>query len=75
LSNLAIEEKKGFFGGGKKKKDDDAEEEEEEWSKSATMFKAGGKTGVKKTIAFTHDKDVHCAVDYEDSEQFPEGTQ
>jgi hypoxia up-regulated 1 len=72
LSNLATEEKKGFFSGGKKK--DDAEEVEE-WSKSATMFKAGGKTGVKKTIAFTHDKDVHCTVDYEDSEQFPEGTQ
>jgi hypoxia up-regulated 1 len=49
-------------------------ETEEKWSKQATMFKANGKVGVKKTIAFTHDQDVHCAIDYEDSEILPEGT-
>ena len=49
-------------------------ETEEKWTKQATMFKANGKVGVKKTIAFTHDQDVHCAIDYEDSEILPEGT-
>jgi len=49
--------------------------EEEEWTKQATMFKAGGKVGIKKTIAFTHDKDVHCAIDYEEAETLPEGTE
>jgi hypoxia up-regulated 1 len=48
---------------------------EEPWSKQATMFKSGGKVGVKKTIAFTHDKDVHCEVDYEESDILPAGTQ
>ena len=65
-------EKKGLFGGKKKKKKDD---DEEEWSKHATIFKAFGKFGVKKTIAFTHDKEVHCALDYEeDCDQLPKGT-
>ena len=50
------------------------EEGEEEWSKKATMFKSGGKVGVKKTIAFTHDQDVACSVDYEESDVLPEGT-
>merc|ERR1712183_109188 len=68
LQDIAEEEKAGFFG-GKKKKD---ESEEEEWSKHATIFKELGKLGVKKTIAFTHDKDVNCALDYE--EKLPEGT-
>jgi len=49
---------------------------EEAWSKHATMFKEFGKVGVKKTIAFTHDKDVHCAIDYEEgSEMLPTGTE
>lgn len=47
---------------------------EEEWSKNAQMFKAFGKVGVKKTIAFTHDRDVHCAIDYEQNDVLPEGT-
>lgn len=51
-------------------------DEEEVWSKKATMFKAGCKTGVKKTIAFSHDQDVHCQVDYDDSiDYLPAGTQ
>lgn len=50
--------------------DDDAD-----WSKQATMFKANGKLGVKKTIAFTHDQDVHCAIDYEASDVLPVGTE
>jgi hypoxia up-regulated 1 len=69
LEELAVEEKKGLFGGSKKKE----EEDEEVWSKKATMFKSLAKLGVKKTIAFSHDKDIHCALDYEESEQFPQG--
>ena len=46
-----------------------------EWSKQATMFKANGKLGVKKTIAFTHDQDVYCALDYEASDVLPVGTE
>lgn len=52
----------------KKKKED-----EEEWSKQATIFKANGKIAVKKTIAFTHDEDVHCALDYSEPETLPTG--
>jgi hypoxia up-regulated 1 len=69
LEDLPEEKKKGLFGGGGKKDDD-----EEEWNKQATIFKAGGRIGVKKTIAFTHDKDVHCALDYADKESLPEGS-
>merc|ERR1712157_524831 len=43
-------------------------------NKQATVFKAGGKIGVKKTIAFTHDKDVHVALNYADEESLPEGS-
>ncbi|KAL3918718.1 MAG: hypothetical protein SGILL_004103 [Bacillariaceae sp.] len=46
---------------------------EEDWSKQATIFKENGKIGVKKTIAFTHDKDVHCALDYAEPESLPTG--
>jgi len=56
--------------------EEEVDGEEGPWSKHATMFKAFGKVGVKKTIAFTHDKDVHCAIDYEeDSETLPSGTE
>ena len=48
---------------------------EEDWSKEATMFKSGGKVGVKKTIAFTHDQDVHCQVNYDVNDILPVGTQ
>jgi len=48
-------------------------DDEEAWGKKATIFKANGKIGVKKTIAFTHDQDVHCALDYVDAESLPEG--
>lgn len=48
--------------------------DEDAWSKHATIFKANGKVGVKKTIAFTHDKDITCDVDYDDSEELPVGT-
>ena len=67
LENLGEEGEKDK----KKKKKDD----EDEWSKEATVFKAGGKIGVKKTIAFTHDKDVHVSLDYADAESLPEGSQ
>jgi len=54
---------------------DDAENDgsEEVWGKKATIFKANSKVGVKKTIAFTHDKDVHCSLDYAEPENLPEG--
>lgn len=71
LEDLIADEKAGFFGGKKKKDSDD----EEKWSKHATIFKKLGKMGVKKTIAFTHDKDVQCALDYEESDMLPEGTE
>jgi hypoxia up-regulated 1 len=60
LENLEADKKK-------KKKD------EEEWSKQATIFKANGKISIKKTIAFTHDEDVHCALDYAEPESLPAG--
>jgi hypoxia up-regulated 1 len=43
------------------------EEEEDDtkgWTKTATIFKAFGKIGVKKTIAFTHTQNIHCGLDY-----------
>eukprot|EP00559_Dactyliosolen_fragilissimus_P008936 CAMPEP_0184862262 /NCGR_PEP_ID=MMETSP0580-20130426/6742_1 /TAXON_ID=1118495 /ORGANISM="Dactyliosolen fragilissimus" /LENGTH=937 /DNA_ID=CAMNT_0027360033 /DNA_START=157 /DNA_END=2970 /DNA_ORIENTATION=+ len=68
----------GLFGLGKKQPQTDNEgdesKEEEAWSKQATIFKANGKLGVKKTIAFTHDQNVACSVDYEDSNLLPIGT-
>lgn len=47
---------------------------EESWSKEATIFKANGKVGVKKTIAFTHDQEISCALNYLENEVLPEGT-
>lgn len=55
--------------------DGEAKEGEDAWSKHATIFKANGKVGVKKTIAFTHSKDIDCSVDYDESEYIPEGTE
>eukprot|EP00536_Pseudo-nitzschia_multiseries_P018803 jgi/Psemu1/248917/estExt_Genewise1.C_31490002 len=49
------------------------EDGEESWGKTATIFKANGKIGVKKTIAFTHDADVLCSLDYAEPEKIPEG--
>jgi len=60
-----------WFGGNEKKSDN----EEEEWTKSASVFKPFGKLNVKKTIAFTHDKDVHCSVSYLDCDMLPTGTE
>lgn len=73
LTDLPTEEKTGIFGLGKKKVETD--DSEEPWSKEATIFKSFGKVGVKKTIAFTKDQDVHCSIDYDDSELLPEGTE
>ena len=61
----------GFFGIGKKKAEEAAEEG---WAKHATIFKLGSKLGVKKTIAFTHDEDVHVEVSYDESDTLPLGT-
>lgn len=55
--------------------DAENKDDEDAWSKHATIFKANGKVGVKKTIAFTHDKDIECAVDYDVSEDIPHGTE
>lgn len=72
LSDVQEEGSSGWFGSGKKK---ESEEEEEVWSKEATIFKSFGRVGVKKTIAFTHDKDVNCAMSYAESDILPEGTE
>ena len=50
------------------------DEDGEAWSKVATIFKANGKVGVKKTIAFTHDQEIACSLDYIEDEAIPEGT-
>jgi hypoxia up-regulated 1 len=49
--------------------------EEEAWSKQATLFKSWSKMGIKKTIAFTHDRDVQCSLSYAASDKLPEGTE
>mmetsp|Transcript_27165 Transcript_27165/g.63593 ORF Transcript_27165/g.63593 Transcript_27165/m.63593 type:complete len:931 (-) Transcript_27165:351-3143(-) len=51
------------------------DDSEESWGKTATIFKANGKIGVKKTIAFTHEADVLCSLDYVEPgpDQIPEG--
>jgi len=73
LEEMEVEETTGLFGigGGKKKQVNDGEEV---WSKQATIFKANGKVGVKKTIAFTQEQEINVAIDYEDSEILPKGT-
>lgn len=53
--------------------DKKTDEDEDSWGKSATIFKANGKIGVKKTIAFTHDQDVHCSLDYAEPDKLPVG--
>jgi len=55
-------------------KSNNGEEEVEEWSKQATIFKSNGKVGVKKTIAFTHDQEISCSLDYVDDESLPVGS-
>lgn len=69
LHELEEESSGSWFGSS------DAKSEEEEWSKSASVFKPFGKTGIKKTIAFTHDKNIHCSVNYLDCEMLPPGTE
>merc|ERR1712174_112946 len=68
-----------LFGIGSKKTEEAnaaAEtEEEEEWSKNAILFASFGRIGVKKSIAFSHNKDVLCSIDYTDSDILPEGTE
>jgi hypoxia up-regulated 1 len=54
---------------------DDDDDEAKAWSKSATIFKAFGKVGVKKTIAFTHTHNIHCGLDYLESDVLPPGTE
>ncbi|KAL7444942.1 hypothetical protein ACHAXH_008260 [Discostella pseudostelligera] len=75
------EEKKGgrgLFGIGKKKSEDAKKTKgsggDDTWAKHATIFKLGSKLGVKKTIAFSYDKDVHVEVNYEESDTLPVGT-
>lgn len=47
--------------------------DDEAWEKKATIFKKNGKVGVKKTIAFTHEEDIHCSLDYSEPEKLPIG--
>jgi hypoxia up-regulated 1 len=50
--------------------------EDATWNKRAAIFKPWTKFGVKKTIAFTHDRDVVCALDYDaDDDLLPVGTE
>jgi hypoxia up-regulated 1 len=51
-----------------------AKGEDEPWTKNTVLFKSFSKLGVKKTIAFTHDRDVHCSLDYDPTENLPQGT-
>lgn len=51
------------------------EVEEKEWSKNAVLFASFGRIGIKKSIAFSHNKDVLCSIDYTDSDILPEGTE
>jgi len=82
LSDLPVEEEESkggigsLFGIGKKNKEKDAavDEEVEAWHKEATVFKRNSKVGIKKTIAFTHETDVQCAINYVDDDALPEGT-
>ena len=55
-------------------KDKKAKKGDEEWNKNAVVFQAFSKMGVKKTIAFTHDSDVHCSLDYVEDDLLPPGT-
>merc|ERR1712232_434199 len=71
LSELAEEKSTSGWFGSKKVESTD----EEVWSKEATIFKSFGRMGVKKTLAFTRDSNVHVAIDYADLELLPEGTQ
>lgn len=53
------------------------EEEGEPWKKQAVLFKAFGKMGIKKTIAFSHDKNVVCHLSYTEGDEnklLPAGT-
>jgi len=61
----------GWFGSKKSEED----EEKELWKKEATIFKSYGRMGVKKTIAFTRDVDIHCFVGYAESDLLPVGTE
>ena len=63
-----------MFGVGKKKDDKKKKGGDDEWAKHATIFKLGSKLAVKKTIAFSYDKDVHVEVNYEESDNLPIGT-
>ncbi len=75
--DVGKEEKKsggGLFGIGKKKSEDAKKSNDDAWAKHATIFKLGSKLGVKKTIAFSYDKDVHVEINYEESDTLPIGT-
>ena len=54
--------------------DDENKGSEDAWSKQATIFKSNGKVGVKKTIAFTHDQEIACALGYVEDATIPKGT-
>jgi len=80
LTDLSVgkEEKKsggGLFGIGKNKGDEAKKGGDDgNWAKHATIFKLGAKLGGKKTIAFSHDEDVHVELSYEESDTLPIGT-
>lgn len=76
LSDLVSNQspRKGIFGFGAESSNT-KETFDSIWSKNATLFKRNGKLGIKKTIVFTHDRDVTCMVSYESTDSLPVGTE
>jgi len=76
LGTIAAAAGEGGTFSGRKTNDAKHEDDDDDapWGKHATILKAFGKVGVRKTIAFTHDKDIHCSLDYEESDLLPSGT-
>ena len=80
LRSIATEEGggilEGLFGGAKK---DSAEEQEAmEWKKQTVVFDAWSKLDKSKKIAFHHNRDINCELNYvspgEESVPLPTGT-
>ena len=66
-------------GGGKgllgidKKNTEEVKDNKEVWEKHATVFGMDAKLGIKETIAFSYNRDVHVEVNYEEGDTLPVG--
>jgi hypothetical protein len=67
-------QRKGIFGFGTESSRV-KEAHHSTWFKNATLFKRNGKLGVKRTITFTHTRDLECVVSYNNSDSLPIGTE